>query len=157
MNEKMNTTRSIALIIIALIALNGCNNAPEHPWTGKIFETVSNQEGFRIRGGDPRTDNMDYIVYILKQDTITLPTKAVFLTKDEHVILGVMDVGFSSEIFYVVENVADKKDGSTLQYLVKKRYFPETDTAQPLELWKYNTDKKKIESVKVTDNLAFQN
>jgi hypothetical protein len=154
---KRNIIYNVATIIIALIALQGCNNAPKHPWTGKTFEAVSEEEGFHIRGGDPRTEGMEYIIYILKQDTINLPTKAIFITKDEHVILGVTDVGFNSEIFYVVENATDAKNNTTLQYLVKKRYFPATDTAERLEAWKYNTRKKKVERVETGDNLIFQN
>ncbi|GHV48770.1 hypothetical protein FACS1894181_05480 [Bacteroidia bacterium] len=143
-----------SLILLAFISLPGCNTGQKHPWIGKAFETISKEEGYHIRGGDPHTEGLDYIVFILKQDAEQMPSKAVFLTK-EHVILGVTDVGFTSDIFYMVENVTHKKDNRTVQYLVKKHYFPETDTAEPLELWGYNKKSKTVERIAVTGDLEF--
>ncbi|MDR0536555.1 MAG: hypothetical protein LBH04_00670 [Tannerellaceae bacterium] len=145
------------LLLITIITLQGCSQAPKHPWVGKTFETISEEDKYYIRGGDPRTDGLDYIIYILKQDTALLPDKAIFLTKDEHVILAVTDIGFTSDIFYVVENATSKKDNIKMQYLVKKRYFRDTDTADPLELWKYDTLSKKVKRVEISDDFVFGN
>ena len=142
---KRNTVFYVTFALTTLLFITGCNSRAAHPWTGKTYDDIGAESGYRIRGGDPRTDGMEYVVFILKQDTAQLPDKAAFLTKDNHVVLDALDVTFTAEYFYQVENITDSTTGAKEQYLVRKKYDPETDTAEPLELWRYNTKLSKIE------------
>jgi hypothetical protein len=147
---KRNTIYYVTFALTTLLLVTGCNSRSSHPWTGKTYEDIGAESGYRIRGGDPRTDGMEYVVFILKQDTAQLPDKAAFLTKDNHVILDALDVTFTTSEFYQVENITDSTTGAKEQYLVRKRYYPETDTAEPLELWRYNIKQSKIEHFDVS-------
>ncbi|MDR2498505.1 MAG: hypothetical protein LBD28_03590 [Tannerellaceae bacterium] len=111
---------------------------------------------YRIRGADPRTDGLDYIIYILKHDTMQLPDKAAFFVKDSARVVDVLDIKYiKEEIFYVVENGVDSKTGIKSQYLIRKRYFPQTDTSEPIELWRYNGKAGKVEHFEMSDNFKF--
>ena len=153
---KRNTICYVVFALSAFILTIGCNSKPAHPWTGKTYDNISKEDGYRIRGGDPRTEGLDYIIYILKHDTMALPDKAAFLMKDSARVVDVIDVNFvRGEIFYMVENGVDDKTGVKAQYLVRKRYFPESDTSEALELWRYNDKAGKVEHFQMSDNFKF--
>ncbi|MDR2496906.1 MAG: hypothetical protein LBD21_07240 [Tannerellaceae bacterium] len=145
-----------ALALTALLLTTGCYKGAAHPWKGKTYETISKEDGFRIRGGDPRTEGLDYIIYILKHDTADMPGKAAFMKKDSARVVDVLDIAFvRGEIFYVVENGVDEKTGLKSQYLVRKRYFPESDTSEPIELWRYNDKAGRVEHFEMSENFKF--